>query len=370
MTKFYVMPNYENPGLWLETKDVQEDSVHWRSPSNLAIIKYWGKHGRQLPSNPSISATLSNCNTETKLTYGPSESKLKGNEIDLNFTFEGKEKPKFEQRIQKYLQSLLPIFPFLKQLSLRIESSNSFPHSSGIASSASAMSALALCLCSMEDKLFATLSDDEAFDKKASYIARLGSGSACRSIYGHWALWGQTSEIITSNDEFAIGMESEIHQSFLNMKDTILIISDREKSVSSSQGHALMENHKYATPRFEQARQRLHQLLPALRGGNWEVFGTLAENEALTLHGLMMTSNPSYMLMHPDTLGVLREVRSFRAEQNVPVYFSMDAGPTVHLLYPERAADAVEPWIKSELKYFCKDEQLIFDEVGEGPVEI
>lgn len=364
------MPNYENPGLWLETDSLEEDSICWKSPSNIAIIKYWGKHGQQLPRNPSISATLSHCYTQTKLSYAPIEKKVKGGEIRINFTFEGRENPKFRERIEKYLQDLLPIFPFLKQLSLTIESENSFPHSSGIASSASAMSALALCLCSLEDKLFGTLGDDEEFDKKASYVARLGSGSACRSIYGHWALWGQSGDIPMSSDEYALGMKDEVHESFLNMRDSILVISDREKSVSSSQGHALMEDHKYGSARFQQARQRLHQLLPAMRSGNWEVFGTIAENEALTLHGLMMTSNPSYMLMHPDTLAVLQEVRAYRVRENIPVYFSLDAGPNVHLLYPEKFAEEVKNWIDAVLKYFCKDGEVIYDVVGEGPEEI
>lgn len=364
------MPNYENPDLLLASDSIEEGSVCWRSPSNLAIIKYWGKYGRQLPQNPSISATLTECYTQTKVSYGPTDTKLKGDEIHLNFTFAGQENAKFEQRIQRYLQSLLSIFPFLKQLSLKIDSENSFPHSSGIASSASAMSALALCLCSIEDKLFGTLSDDTAFDKKASYISRLGSGSACRSIYGYWSLWGQASELPESSNEFAIPMEEQVHKNFHSMKDSVLIVSDQEKSVSSSAGHALMEQHPYADVRYKQARQRLHQLLPALRSGNWELFGTIAENEALTLHGLMMSSSPSYMLMHPDTLGILREVRAFRSEENIPVYFSLDAGPNVHLLYPGKFAEKVQEWIDSVLKDYCKDEKVIYDKVGEGPIEI
>ena len=364
------MPNYENPALWLETQSIDSGSVCWRSPSNLAIIKYWGKYDRQLPRNPSISATLSNAFTKTELSYEPLDSDVKTKNVQLEFKFEGKEQKKFSDRIEQYLESLIPIFPFIKQLSFTVESENSFPHSSGIASSASAMSALALCLCSLEDRFFGTLSDDAEFDRKASYVARLGSGSACRSIFGHWAVWGQTAELPASNDEYAIGLKEDIHSSFRTMNDSILIISSEKKSVSSSQGHALMEDHQYADARYRQAKQRLHQLLPALRSGNWEVFGTIAENEALTLHGLMMSSSPSYMLLHPDSLAVMREVRNFRSEEKVPVYFSLDAGPNVHLLYPKSVENIVKPWIDSVLRHYCKDERVIYDQVGEGPEEI
>ena len=102
----------------------------------------------------------------------------------------------------------------MNQLELTIRSKNSFPHSAGIASSASSMSALALCLCSLEDELFETLGDDSEFDKKASYIARLGSGSACRSIYPGMALWGQNDKIEGSSDLFAIHIQKIFMKSF------------------------------------------------------------------------------------------------------------------------------------------------------------
>ena len=117
-----------------------------RSPSNIAIVKYWGKHGTQLPNNPSISFTLSNCFTETKITYSENES------MSLEFYFEGKENPAFKAKIEKYLNENRRYFSFLNNLDLKIESYNSFPHSSGIASSASSMSALIMCLLEIKYK--------------------------------------------------------------------------------------------------------------------------------------------------------------------------------------------------------------------------
>ncbi len=352
--------------LIIPTKDLKSGQVHWQSPSNIAIIKYWGKHGIQLPQNPSMSFTLQNALTETKLFFEPKE----GTGIDLDFYFEGKTNPAFQQKVQTFLEQVIPEFPFLEQLSLKIESVNSFPHSAGIASSASSMSALALCLCSMEDQFFGTLSDDTAFDQKASHIARLGSGSAARSIFGQAAIWGQTHLVQGSSDEYAISIEEKLHPIFKDLHDDILIVSDAEKPVSSRAGHALMENNPYAATRYEQARHRLAELLEALKNGDIEVFGRITENEALTLHGLMMTSNPSYLLMEPKTISIIQAIRRFRQEEKVPVYFTLDAGPNVHLLYPEEYISTVRGFIHSELAVFLEDGIYIPDFVGGGPEEV
>ena len=204
--------------------------------SNLAIIKYWGKYGRQLPRNPSISITLDAAFTETTIAYQAKTGADEG--IALDFAFEGKANEAFRTKLLKFLESITDIFPFLRQLELNIQSYNSFPHSAGIASSASSMSAIALCLCSMEHRLFGSLEEDTAYRQKASFIARLGSGSACRSIYAKMALWGQTGEVEQSSDLYAIPFETQTHEIFKSCHDDILIASRGEKSVSSSAGHA------------------------------------------------------------------------------------------------------------------------------------
>jgi len=154
--------------------------ITWRSPSNIALIKYWGKTAGQIPSNPSISFSLQAAYTETLIEFSGGHQDTG---VSLDFRFEGKENPKFQKRIAAFIDSVTGYFPSLNGLHLHIESSNSFPHSSGIASSASAMSALALCLVSLEKKLNGKLEFMNDFHQKASYIARLGSGSASRSIY-------------------------------------------------------------------------------------------------------------------------------------------------------------------------------------------
>ncbi len=360
--------DYKNSKLVLETSKIEPGNVLWRSPSNLAIIKYWGKHGRQLPQNPSISLTLENARTETIIEYKPKTSI--DNRVALDFYFNDEPNEAFKTKVQNFLESILDIFPFLRQLDLTIRSANSFPHSAGIASSASSMSALALCLCSLEEEFFGTLDDDEEFDKKASFIARLGSGSACRSIYPRMAAWGESGEIEGSSDLFATPFEDNIHEVFKSFHDDILIASFEEKSVSSRAGHALMENNPFAEVRYQQARQRLHRLIPALQNGDLEEFGRITEDEALTLHALMMASNPSYILMRPNTVKMIEILRDYRQETKHPVYFSLDAGPNLHVLYPEAVVHEVRPFIEEQLVPLCEDNKYIPDWVGEGPMQL
>ena len=362
------MLDYNNPDLIITSQDVEPGHITWRSPSNIAIIKYWGKHGVQLPRNPSISLTLNSSFTDTRLEYRPKESGDKN--ISLEFFFHQEENEAFRSKVVKYLESVADIFPFLRQLDLTIRTGNSFPHSAGIASSASAMSAIALGLCSLEEELFNTLEEDDAFDKKASYVARLGSGSACRSIFPTAALWGQTGEVEGASDLYAVPMEGHTHEVFKTFHDDILIASKVEKSVSSRAGHALMEGNPFADARYADAKRKLLRLLDAMKTGDLEEFGKICENEALTLHGLMMSSNPSYILLKPSTLQMIERLKAYREQTKQPVYFTLDAGPNLHVLYPENVVHEVKPFITDELVPLCEEQQYIPDWVGEGPEQV
>jgi len=343
--------------------------ILWRSPSNIALVKYWGKFGVQLPRNPSISLTLAASCTDTQLEYEIREGADDG-QIDLDFFFHEEENEAFRAKVHAFLTGLLPDMPFLKQLKLTVKTGNSFPHSAGIASSASGMSALALCLCSLEDRFFGTLEDPNAFDQKASILARLGSGSACRSIFPHAAVWGKIAHVPGSSDEFAVPMSDHIHATFKDFHDDILIVSREEKSVSSRAGHALMDGNPYAEPRYAQARTRLATLLDTMRTGDLPEFGKIVEDEALTLHALMMCSNPSYTLMRPDSLAIIEKVRQYRADTGHQVYFTLDAGPNIHLLYPGELVVDVRKFIEDHLEEHCEDGFVQQDWVGEGPEEL
>ncbi len=362
------MSDYVNPNLLLNNKDINSSSITWRSPSNIAIVKYWGKYGRQLPRNPSISFTLNNAFTETTLKYSKKESA--SDKIDLQFYFEEKENPAFAKKILLFLERISDIFPFLKELQLEIRSYNSFPHSAGIASSASSMSALAMCLCSLENDLFNSLNKEADFLQKASYVSRLGSGSACRSVYPKMGFWGESKSLKDSSNLHAIPFVEDLHPVFSNFHDDILIASRAEKSVSSRAGHALMEGNIYADNRYTQANNNIAELLTALKSGDIEAFGEIAESEALTLHALMMTSRPPYILMQPSSLAMIEKVRAFRTASKLPLYFSLDAGPNLHLLYPDSDKNKIQNFIKSELAPLCENNEVIEDFVGNGPTKL
>ena len=339
----------------------------WRSPSNIALVKYWGKHGTQLPNNSSISFTLSNAYSETAVTF--EKKSTDNNKIEIEFLFEGNKNSSFQNRIEKFLGSIVEHFPFLTSIYLKIESSNSFPHSTGIASSASAMSALALALCSIEKELFGTLQTDLDFFRKASIISRLGSGSACRSVYPHLAIWGKNDGVQNSSDEYAIPF-NEANPIFNTFHDSILIVSSDEKKVSSTAGHELMHTNIFADTRYKQANNNTIEIIGALKSGDLEKFGLIAEEEALTLHALMMTSNPSYILLQPESLKLISLIRNFRQNSKLPVYFTIDAGPNIHLLYPNSIYNQIQDFINNELSLFCENKKVIEDKVGIGALLI
>ncbi len=340
-----------------------QGKVGWQSPSNIALVKYWGKRGKQLPQNPSISFTLSECRSETFISFE------KADNFSFRFFFEGKENPAFGTKIEKFLLDNQRFFPFINQLNLTVESRNTFPHSSGIASSASSMSAFAMCLLEIEQLLPGSSASFKAL-AKTSYFARLASGSAARSVFPKMALLGATDSFLGSSDEYAVQLEDVIHPVFKTYRDSILIVSDKTKSVSSRAGHALMENNPYASARYAQANENVRNMLAALQSGDLATFIHITESEALQLHALMMCSNPSYILMSPNTLNLISEIRKYREETGIPFCFTLDAGPNVHLLYPESEAEKAEDLIKSVLVTYCNEGRWIADYVGDGPKKL
>jgi diphosphomevalonate decarboxylase len=350
---------------FLAGKDVF-GKVVWQSPSNIAIVKYWGKHGNQLPNNPSVSFTLASARSETSVSY---QTKHKEG-ISLEFFFEGKPQLAFGEKIITFLQSILPVFPFLNHLHLKIESKNTFPHSSGIASSASSMSALVMCLMEIEKKISNAPIDNALLLRKASYFSRLASGSAARSVFPYASLWGRSAYFHESHDEFASPLEHILHPVFKTFRDSILIISSGTKPVSSRAGHALMDGNPFAAARYELANKNTGDLLNALKTGDLEAFIEIAEAEALQLHALMMTSKPSFVLMQPESLAAISALRAFRNETGIPVSFTLDAGPNLHLLYPETHSGQVKEFIKNELLQYCQNQSWIDDYVGNGPSPI
>ncbi|ALJ05261.1 diphosphomevalonate decarboxylase [Pseudalgibacter alginicilyticus] len=350
-------------------KTLKDGSFTWSSPSNIALIKYWGKKKDQIPKNPSISFTLNHCKTTTTVSFTKKE---RSNHFSFEVFLSGEKKEDFKPKIEIFFKRVEIYLPFLKDYHFKIETTNTFPHSSGIASSASGMSALALCLMSIEKSI--ELADnkrdikmsDEFFIQKASFLARLGSGSACRSLEGDLVVWGKHDKIEISSNLFGVKYPFEVHENFKNYQDTILLVDKGEKQVSSTIGHNLMHKHPFAEARFKQAHKNLSRLITILKDGNLDAFIEVVESEALTLHAMMMTSLPYFILMKPHTLEIINKIWAFRQKTNSKVCFTLDAGANVHILYPENEIKNVLKFINNELVTYCQKGEYINDKIGFG----
>jgi diphosphomevalonate decarboxylase len=352
-----------------QLKPIDKASFTWQTPSNIALVKYWGKSNPQIPKNASISFTLHNCHTITTVDFARkphSELDLESEKVvTFNLFFEGKQKDDFKPKIAEFFKRIQTYCPYIFEYKMTINSENSFPHSSGIASSASGLSAIAMCLMSLEKELCAELST-EFIHKKASFLARLGSGSASRSIEGPLVVWGEHSEIEGSSDLFGVQFPYKVHSVFENYQDVILLVDTGEKQVSSTVGHKLMINHPFAENRFKQANENLGTMSKILQEGNIKDFISLVESEALTLHAMMMTSNPYFILMKPNTLEIINKIWEYRSAENSAICFTLDAGANVHVLFPEREKEKVNEFIKNELALYCDNNQYLCDQVGVG----
>ena len=325
-------------------------------PSNIALIKYWGKYKNQIPANPSISYTLNNCKTNTSMEF------LADEEFSVQTFLAGNEEPKFAEKIEKYFRNIEEYLPWILKGKYIIKTENTFPHSSGIASSASGFGAIAKCLMELEQQ-FSGIQDGDFKVRKASFLARLGSGSACRSLYDGLVVWGTTKEVEDSSDLYAVQYPNdEIHEVFKSFNDWVLLIHEGEKSVSSTVGHGLMNTNPYAERRFQEAHENFAVLKDILKSGDMPNFIKLVEHEALTLHAMMMMSDPAFILMKTGTLAVINKLWDFRRETGLPLFFTLDAGANVHLLFPAGTEeDAIREFIVKELLQFTQNNGVVKD---------
>jgi len=253
--------------------------------------------------------------------YWPEQEKL--HSPFLEFLFEGKKEERFERKINDYLHSLLSDFPFLQHYRYRIESRNTFPHSAGIASSASSMSALGLCVAGLLSRFGKGLqAPHHPFLQQASRLARMASGSACRSVFGCYVVWGHVPEFAGTSNDYAIPVPFEVNPLFHGIKDAILVVSSKEKEISSREGHALMDDHPYSFQRYELAMKHVLRMFKYLESGDMEGFIEITEAEAMNLHALMMSSSRSYFLFEPNTLHIVNAIRNFRKTTYIPVCFT------------------------------------------------
>jgi diphosphomevalonate decarboxylase len=338
-----------------------ELQVCWECPSNIALVKYWGKKEGQLPINPSLSFSLKGSVTRTEVTLLPKRDER------LVFLFEGKSSL-FTVRVERYLEVLRGELPWIDQYSFHMESRNTFPHSAGIASSASAFGALALCLADLDRQLSGE--QDGQFFQRASQLARIGSGSASRSVYPGFAWWGRSAAVPGSSDEYAVPLTEQIVPGYHGLSDAVLLIDSAKKNVSSSFGHELMNSHPYKQSRICQANDHAEELLRLFRTNQYDRFFELVEQEAFSLHALMMSSSPAFLLLKPNSLRVIEKIRDFRKFTGLPVGFTIDAGPNIHFLYFDENQEVIHRFIESELLSLLENGAWLDDGIGNGPVRV
>ena len=317
------------------------NSVEHIGHSNIALVKYWGKLDQQIPCNPSLSFTLKNCITSMKGTS------IEFDRFGLEFSFNAQENSKFRDNILSRMKRLPISLPNVK---IKIESTNSFPHSSGIASSASSMSCYVLIL---NDLLKLNLSSSEL-----SNYARLLSGSACRSLGPGFQSWGRVNYIQNSSDLYS--SDVKVHSVFKKLRDTVIIVDSNPKKISSTKGHESMVDHPYRDARYKQAKKN-HQLMTnALIDGNWDDFNKITRIEAMSLHALMMSSLEPYFLLHPKSLEMINLIDQELGKKNVT--YTMDAGANIHLIYDNSYHQKVKSFLhehSSHFEDFIEDEILI-----------
>jgi diphosphomevalonate decarboxylase len=289
------------------------------SCANIAFIKYWGRknHELRLPLNSSISMNLDSATTTTTVVFGPG---LGADQVTIEGTDTGE---KAARRVSEHLdriRALAGINAFA-----RVVSRNSFPMGAGIASSASAFAALTVAACAA-----AGLSLEE---RALTILARQGSGSACRSIPAGFVEW-HTAD--TDEGSYAEQIAPPDHW---DLRDLIAIVQTGHKKVGSTRGHELVDPSPFADARLAAAERALPIVREALLARDFVTFGEETEQEAIRMHAVAMTSQPSLLYWSPDTVRIMHAVRDWR-EDGLAAYFTIDAGANVHVL--GRGADARE----------------------------
>jgi len=295
------------------------------SPANIAFIKYWGKKNPNLniPYNNSISMNLDSCLTTTTVHF---MDNLKEDEVVIDCK-------KVEGEARNRVVRILDIVRTWAKIKTKakVSSINNFPSDAGVASSASAFSALALAASSSAGLKLSK--------KNLSILARLGSGSASRSIISGFSEWKKGS---TTNDSYAVQIEKP---SYWDLRDIVTIVSSEKKEKSSTEGHRAALTSPYFKERQKELISRTNNLKKAFLRKDIDTFGKLLEEEAVDLHLMAMTSKPPIFYLNSTTFAVMQVLRELRVK-GIKGYYTMDAGPNVHIICRQKDVDIINKTIK------------------------
>lgn len=316
-----------------------------RVGSNIAFIKYWGVADENLniPLSNSISMTLADAHTTTTVAWDETGALQQD-----SFVLDGVAQSSARSR---RLTRHLDILRGLAGVAWRawVTSENNFPTASGIASSASGFAALTVAGCAALNL--------EMNPTRLSAIARRASGSASRSLFGGFVEWEQGTN---DADSVAVPLFGPEHW---DLRDVVAVVSGEEKKLSSAGGHLLAKSSPLLGGRIAQVEGWLTEVRQAIAQREIHRLGPIIELDALAMHAVMMTSNPSLLYWQPGTLEILHAVRGWREEEGLAAYFTIDAGPNVHVIC--EAAIAAE--IEHRLAALRSVERVISSRPGPGP---
>jgi diphosphomevalonate decarboxylase len=307
---------------------------------NIAFIKYWGKTDQalNLPANRSVSMNLAALTTVTTVEFRP------GLRVDAVAIDDRPAVGRSFERVTEHLDRVRSLAGITAKAS--VASRSDFPAGTGLASSSSAFAALSLA---------ATRAAGLDLDEPAlSRLARLGSGSACRSVPAGFCLWEGDSD----ETSYAHQVVPRRHW---DLVDVIAVVAYRHKTVSSQDGHALAATSPLHQARLAAVPGWLQAVLEGIRNRDLAAMGPSIEADALAMHGVMMTSVPSLLYWTPGTVSVLQAVRLWR-RQGLGVWFTLDAGPNVHCLC--ESADAEE--VRDRLRNLEGVQDVLVSGVGDG----
>jgi len=288
------------------------------SHPNIALIKYWGKRDRalNLPAVPSLSITLAPFETRTAVCWGEAEDRFEINGAVATGDA--------ASRIAAFLDLVDASRP-----PVHIVSSNNFPTAAGLASSSSAFAALALA---------ASAAAGQARSKKElSILARQGSGSAARSLWGGWVTWA-TGEASDGSDSHGSPLAPQDHW---DLRVIVALVSDEKKAISSREGMLHTEATSPLYPGWVSSGEAdLEEAIAAVQERDLERLGTVMEHSSMKMHGTMLSANPPVRYLKAGSIAVLDAVEGLR-RQGVPAWATMDAGPNVKVLTTAESAEQV-----------------------------
>lgn len=318
-----------------------KESKWVRAHTNIAFIKYWGKENEELiiPQNNSLSLTLDAFYTDTKVTF---DEDLNADILYIDDEIQDEKALKKAQVILDLVRERAGI-----DLPAKIESKNFVPTAAGLASSASGLAALAGAA-----SLAAGL---ELTDTELSRLARRGSGSASRSIYGGFAEWQKGT-----SDEDSVAVPVDDANWDIGM--IFIVVDDKRKDISSTEGMRLVvETSPYYDGWVSSSIEDLADIKVAIQEQDVVKTGEIAERSAMKMHALNLSANPPFNYWSPDSIIAMRQVTALR-EQGYPAYITMDAGPNVKIICKASQIDE----IYTILRDTYREDQLVKALPGPG----